>query len=53
MTFRALFDEVVPAPTIPVIGATNIRVPMIGHIFTIMTTILFHSKMLMYFIRKI
>lgn len=43
-TFRALFDEVVPSSTIPVKGANNIRVPMLGHIFTIVTTILFYSK---------
>jgi hypothetical protein len=53
MTFRALFDEVVPSSTIQVDEATNIQVPMAGHIFTITTTVLLYSKKIMSFIKKL
>lgn len=52
LTFRALFDETVPISTTYLEGATNIRVPMIGHVTTIATVMKWYAKTMIDFISK-
>ena len=39
MTLRGLYDEQVPVSTIPLEGATNVRMPVIGHNLSITTAL--------------
>ena len=53
LTFRGVYDEVVPVSTIPVEGATNARIPMIGHLSSIASVLLFYGSRINDFIRKL
>jgi hypothetical protein len=52
LTFRGLFDEIVPVSTIPLKGATNKVVLAIGHQLSIGMTLLFYSRTIVRFIKN-
>lgn len=53
LTFRALFDEIVPASTTTIEGATNILLPTIEHAFSIGVVMTLYSRFITDFISKI
>ena len=47
MTLRGMYDEQVPVSTIPLEGATNVRMPVIGHYLSITTALTaYHSRII-------
>jgi hypothetical protein len=52
LTVRALFDEVVPTPTITLNGATNLTIPVIEHSLAIYLALSLFSRPLIQFIKK-
>lgn len=52
MTISGVFDGTVPITTIPIRGATNIKIPFIFHLFTIGGAFLFYKKRMIEFIKS-
>lgn len=50
LTFRPLFDELVPPSTVTVPGAKNVHLPAIEHIISIMFTITMFSEKIVGFV---
>ncbi len=44
LTFRPLFDELVPSSTVPVLGATNVLLPTIEHVLSIALAMTLYSS---------
>lgn len=52
LTFRPLFDEVVPPFTVPILGAKNIIIPSIEHSLSIILNMTLFKKQIIDFILK-